>query len=829
MLERITVRNFVTYEKADIDLTGKHAIAVYGDNGAGKTTLFVDAVTFALYGRTAALEHRGVSRADLIMPGKPHASVRLVLSIAGERYEVYREVSRTGATKLTVSKLVGGRTVLLASGAAEAGRYIAERLLGMSYDTFISTVVIRQGEVERFSEMTPSERRHTLLEAFGLSLEKAREALREKLSSTRVEKAKVAGELEHLERELKKLPEAEAALKEAESKLSEARREAEEAEAQLKEAKAMEMELEKKRLKLAREKAKLEEALARARELEEKIREARGELEKLAKLTESEQGLTEELKKAEARRSMLEEMLKLKREEMEAERELKPRIASLESDLRSIDLRIQRLKAKLEGRREAELEAEEARKAAEEAKEVEKELKRTREERDMAQRELEAIRRKKLELKLFLDDLAKGELKECPLCFSQIPEDRLQHIAEVHRKELSEIESRELLEQARLRKADEAARRTEQRLRKLLDRAAKLKLLEERLKEIKEAEEELEKLAASRELAEAQLASARRQLEERLKAIREEASRRSLPLEVDARTLEAQAKAAAELEASIRLKLEKAREAKARAEERGRELANLELQLAEARKAAEALKPAEAEYEAVARELEEVRRRRAQLEEKLAQARQKQAKLTQMAEDLRKRIAELRRMEAKAEEARRKLSELSEREEVYTILRDKVFHDRGLPLELLKTQIEALNAHVQHYLDSFTGGAFRINLNTTDQGEVEVSVYDEAKMRPIHTFSAGEKTMLGFSLRLGLMKTIAQAKAAKPLGLLIVDEGFSSLDQDKRSTLGAIISSLTREFNMIVAISHLPEIRDYFPHSIKVEKKEGKSKATPEW
>ncbi len=829
MLERIAVRNFITYEEADIDLKGKHAIAVYGDNGAGKTKLFVDAVTFALYGRTSALEHRGVSRADLIMPGKPYASVRLVLKLAGERYEVYREVSRSGSTKLTVSRLTGGRRSLIASGAAEAGRYIAEKLLGMSYETFVSTAVIRQGEVEKFSEMTPSERRHTLLEAFGLSLEKAREALRERLRSIEVEEARFSGELEHVERELKKIPELESSLREAESKLSEAVREAREAEAQLKEAEARERELEKERLRLAEEKARLEEAFKRVSELESKVEKAREEAEELAKLAEREQELMEELRRMAVKRGMLEEALRLKREEMEAERELKPKINSLESELRSIDSRIQELKRRLEEKDKAEVEVEEARKAAGEAKRAEDELKKAREERDAAQRELNAAERKMRELKLFLEELSRGEVRECPLCFSRITGDRLQHIAEAHRRELSEIESRVALEEQRLKRAEEEVKAIEQRRLSFLEKAARLELLEEKLREMLEAERELEKLATSRELIEGQLSSARRQLEERLSAIREEASRRGLPLEVDARALEEQAKKAAELEESVRAELDRAREARARAEERRRELAGLESQLEEAREEAKRLKPAEARYEAVARELDEVRGRKSELEEKLAEVRQRQAKLTQMADDLRKRLANLNEMRQVADDLRKKIASLNEMEEVYTVLRDKVFHDRGLPLELLRTQIEALNAHVQHYLDSFTGGSLRINLDATDEGEVEVSVYDEARMRPIHTFSAGEKTMLGFSLRLGLMKAIAQARAARTLGLLIVDEGFSSLDQDKRSTLGAIVSSLTREFDVIIAISHMPEIREYFPYSVRVEKRDGRSKATPEW
>jgi exonuclease SbcC len=57
-----------------------------------------------------------------------------------------------------------------------------------------------------------------------------------------------------------------------------------------------------------------------------------------------------------------------------------------------------------------------------------------------------------------------------------------------------------------------------------------------------------------------------------------------------------------------------------------------------------------------------------------------------------------------------------------------------------------------------------------------------------------------------------------PLPTLFIDEGFGTQDASGRERIVDTISSIQNEFEKIIVITHLDDIKDLFPVRIEVEK-----------
>jgi len=85
-------------------------------------------------------------------------------------------------------------------------------------------------------------------------------------------------------------------------------------------------------------------------------------------------------------------------------------------------------------------------------------------------------------------------------------------------------------------------------------------------------------------------------------------------------------------------------------------------------------------------------------------------------------------------------------------------------------------------------------------------------------FSGGEAFRINLSLRIALSKLLAR-RAGAPLPTLIVDEGFGTQDAAGRERLLEAINAVSRDFECLIVITHIDELRDQFDRQIRVEKR----------
>ncbi len=85
--------------------------------------------------------------------------------------------------------------------------------------------------------------------------------------------------------------------------------------------------------------------------------------------------------------------------------------------------------------------------------------------------------------------------------------------------------------------------------------------------------------------------------------------------------------------------------------------------------------------------------------------------------------------------------------------------------------------------------------------------------------SGGERFMLDIALREGLAQLQA-ARTVDDLPMLVIDEGFASVDPDKLSSFAEVLDRVVRSgrYSMVLCVSHVQQLIDTFQTRLVVSK-----------
>ena len=130
-------------------------------------------MTFALYGKASATELRELGEDSLINDRANEAYVSATFEKDNNTYTVERTIRRRGPSKAQLTSPTLPKPIV----DVKAVNSKIESLLGMDYETFISSTIIRQDEMDRLTARRPAERKEILANIFGLQ---TYEAMRER-------------------------------------------------------------------------------------------------------------------------------------------------------------------------------------------------------------------------------------------------------------------------------------------------------------------------------------------------------------------------------------------------------------------------------------------------------------------------------------------------------------------------------------------------------------------------------------------------------------------------------------------------------------------------
>ncbi|UCE27189.1 MAG: SMC family ATPase [Candidatus Coatesbacteria bacterium] len=156
------------------------------------------------------------------------------------------------------------------------------------------------------------------------------------------------------------------------------------------------------------------------------------------------------------------------------------------------------------------------------------------------------------------------------------------------------------------------------------------------------------------------------------------------------------------------------------------------------------------------------------------------------------------------------------------------FGRNGIPALMLGRGLAELEDLANELLARLTDGRFTMTLETETlkkSGEgvidtLEVNVSDGGAPRSYELFSGGEAFRCDFALRVGLAKLLSR-RVGVPLRFLILDEGFGTQDPEGLDAVVDCINEISADFEKILVISHLPELRDRFGTRVEITKDAG--------
>jgi exonuclease SbcC len=157
----------------------------------------------------------------------------------------------------------------------------------------------------------------------------------------------------------------------------------------------------------------------------------------------------------------------------------------------------------------------------------------------------------------------------------------------------------------------------------------------------------------------------------------------------------------------------------------------------------------------------------------------------------------------------------------------KAFGKNGLQALIIEHAVPEIEIEANRILNRLTEGSMALSLEmvkpTQRGGEketLEIYIGDSSGTRSYETFSGGEAFRIDFALRVGISKFIANRSGAQ-LNTLVIDEGFGTQDKDGLNHFVQVINSIKDDFDKIIAITHVDELKEKFPVRIEVTKEPG--------
>jgi len=852
---RLTLKNFLCYGDGvpTLDLEDIHVACLCGQNGHGKSAL-LDAITWALWGEARPVK----TQDELIHYGCADMLAELEFLARDTRYRVARRHSigsgrrRQGASDLQLQVYTGADFHPITGNSIRETQARIDQITGMDYKTFINSAFLLQGRADEFTNKTPGERKEVLAKVLSLDYyDRLQEQAKERAS----QKDKAA---DSLEKDLERMRQEVARRDRYSSDLDAVNGELVEVSGRLEASKQTLDSLRMQVDGLRRKRSELEELERRIPAIEEDISHLQkdiharqGRITGYQTLIQEKETIQTGLAQYQQLRHRYEELNhsreqfdRLTRRKAELQRAVDSAKARLEEQIRQLEKRIEgELRPKADAAPAVSARLEEARARLDGLVKEEQGISDSRQRLNgLAEKigqfdaKAQQLKAEGQELRSKLDIVRSSpQGARCPLCGTELGLDGCQRLLDSYKAQREEKLQLYLENEAALKSSDEEKRSLEKELprreaalhRSQQKAQSDVAVLDRQLEESHKASGELEQ--ASHELAQE-----RDRLEQGLYAVEEHGQLVELETQIEAlgydqethrhlydemQKLQPFEERHRRLEDAL-VALPQEQESLARAQDmyrrRQEELSDLrgrhqdmEAQVSELPRWEERLKGAESDYQKAENKHRELLQRQAVLESEL------------------KRVEAL---EVEMDNKERDLKALREEQGIYQELVE-AFGRRGVQAMLIETVLPRIEEEANALLGRMTDNRMHLKLETqrarrSGKGEpietLEIKISDEMGPRSYELFSGGEAFRINLALRIALSKVLAHRRGA-PLPTLFIDEGFGTQDAAGRERILDVIRAIEEDFQKIIVITHLDELKDAFPVRIEVQKEEAGS------
>ena len=847
---KLTLSNFLCYREnvPPLNFNGVHVACICGSNGHGKSAL-LDSITWALWGKA-----RGKVQDEMISYGADECRVELDFSSRDENYRVIRSHGRGGrrrrggASDLQLMILDGDAARPITGDMIRETQARIDQTVGMDYDTFINSAFLVQGRADEFTNKTPTERKAVLSKILGLETYDKLQIRAREGNSWAENTVKISeGNVDRLRRELDQLVAPTAELKTVETTLFNANKD-------LEEQKVKTSALRDQVTELRRQQASLEESSERmvvlakeAEQFESAHKVSQQQVVAFEKLITQASTIREGSAQLTAARNAFARLEEAGQTFDELERLRVSTAARIDLKRTQLESQIQQISTDIESRLNPKIQELEQIQTnqillQEQGPEFDERATVLARERENLQGisiqigqlqsalERSVSEGKDLAAKKELLEGANGQDPICPLCRTPLREDGCVRLVETFETDIESKREEYRTISARVKILQGEASELENRLPQqelALNQAqtnwqVELQQLEQQLKDSQQARLELEEATprlktmritlADNSFAAEDSAQLKR-LEEQIKeldydpATRQQMFRESQNLEAFAQ----QEQLLEQAEAGLPGAKDAVEQNSALAARRREELTEMETQAAKTKGALARLTTLEAEFTQEEQLEREIGVRVQQSIDRQGYLRGQVERQESLADELRSETA--------------RLNALQDEQSIYQELA-VAFGRQGVQAMLIETVVPRLEDETNLLLGRMTDNRMNVKLETqrdraSGNGDpretLDIIVSDELGPRGYEMFSGGEAFRVNLAMRIALSKVLAQRTGA-PLPTLFIDEGFGTQDAIGRERILDVISAIGNDFEKVLVITHLDDLKEAFPVSIEVLK-----------
>jgi exonuclease SbcC len=843
---KLRIEGFLSYREAvELDFTSFNLACISGPNGAGKSAL-LDAITWALFGQARKRDESVINN----HPSVKSAQVTLDFDYEGNRYRVQRVNPRgkTTAVDFFIWSQAddGGRWKPLTERTLRETDSKIEDTLRMNFDTFTNASFFLQGKADQFATARPADRKRILSNILDLEVwETYREAA--SLKRREVEKAVKAleGRLSEIQSELDEEPQRIERLKTLESRLEALTKQREERSAILENVRRMRAALDEQANMLSTYQTQIEnitrnrdrvvETLAARREEKAGYDQTLESAEVIEKGYQDWQSAHTALDAIEVVAAQFRASEVLRQEPLRIiqaeEARLKEALAGLTEQRSSLQNALSEdadLTQQLSAAREK---IAEANQKLEKRSALQDEVARLQAQQADARAENPRLKNEMIELKARIDQLQTAEGVECPLCGQPLSADERGALIERLTQEGNDLGDRFRANKQLLEEFEGALNQIGAQLADLNGVDAALRDATRRADQFEHQMANLQtQRKAWEETGEPRLAEITTALE--AKSFAQEARARlaeidaelaDLGYDLDTHEKLRQAESAGREAQEHIQQLAQARAALGQIE---REIAGLEAQFADLEKDLAAMSAAfgdaAARYAAAEADLPDLAQAEADLYDIQEQENQLRTEVGMATQDVVVLENSKTRKAALLEEREEKNHQITDLKQL-----ERAFGKDGIPALLIEQALPEIEESTNVLLSRLSNGRMSFNFLTQrdykdasreDRKEtLDMVISDSVGQRDYEMFSGGEAFRVNFSIRLALSQVLARRAGAR-LQTLVIDEGFGSQDAQGRQRLVEAINLVRDDFEKILVITHLDELKDAFPTRIEVEK-----------
>lgn len=853
---KLTLKNFLCYRDnvPTLDFSGIHVACLCGPNGNGKSAL-LDAITWTLWGATA----RGRASDDLIYFGESEMFVELEFMARNTLYRTSRRYSKSatkgrgrGGANLQLQVSRNNEFVPITGNTLRETQASIIELIGMDYDTFVNSAFLIQGRSDEFTNKTPGDRKEVLGRILGLSqYDDLLEVSRAKAQENREYLNRVEGNLQLLESQIDaignpdmELDEVAQELKSISHQLTLKRREKEEAQLILKS-------LEEKSQRVLALQIQIPKLDSEIQNLKNNLRQREDRISAYDKLINDAHNIENSFLEYQKSRDQYEDMNSaranfdgLTLQGKALEQTIAQVEARLEEQLAGLQRRLtNELRPRIKSASQSSTRLEETKLSAvvteEDLKEIasqRKILQNLASEEGQLTALLDPLKIEGEELKAKIELLSASHSEaRCPLCDTTLGNDDCLRLSETYK---IMIDDRREKYRSTLTKLEET-RRLKAELELTLPVSERN--LQEKQQSYQRLITTLEKDSQDMQIASAEATEATNQLNATEELLRTYSFARD-----DRQALQTINAQIAELSYSPdkhsglyerMQQLQKFSGLHDRLKE-AFEVAPNERE--EIIKTTELVVSKEVELQDINTTLPALQNDISELPKALntvQECKLHEDNLDKQAQSFLGRRGEIEARMQRLEHLRHQHSQMSKktidlRDElgIYTDL-VQAFGKQGVQALLIETILPRIEDEANQLLARMTDGRMTVKLETqrelrSRRGEfaetLEIKISDELGPRNYEMFSGGEAFRINLALRIALSKVLAYRSGA-PLPTLFIDEGFGTQDTAGRERIVDVIRAIEPDFQRIIVISHLEDLKDAFPVRIEVEKRAGES------